>query len=1425
MRRYTMFSSCARRPLALFMTAVLAVSSMPMLPFAEAVAIAEEQDAKPAAAVNNASVNVDWNFSDAASITFDTHPQADGSLKISADRIRELVGNTDEVKKALTYNGTGTVPDAGASSSGPASSSSAQGGYGTAATASAATTGAAGRAQDQSAVTSAVDAKLALMLRLLRGEQVQDSELTDSGDKDLRTQLKLDASKELVKDSLKLEKDDKGVFEVTGKVAGVDAELTSPNQAIKVTKNDDGGFTVSAGSDVKDVKLALKVKGVSYKYQFSYSYQLQEKASTPSTRWPWATAPSADAATTGAPTDAAATDAATLGAATDAATTAAIAVAPTTEKSTYPKQKDEAKKQHYQEAKDKLGSASGQDALVTLTSGAVSAVDYWADLSIPTTATIDGPLTYGDDGKDYEVAVLDRAGLKGTVTTDSPDNYTVGDSVSESAGDNGASVYKVNVKPGRHTKDGDRHTLTITWQYPNGDQVGGSAGTTTVSLPDVERKKIDLSTLQLTDLPYKMPADQASAIRDRLNSFINERATAAGSSLESFYGSVDFMDDDAKEQYLAGVTTGVDIVKNDLLTYTEHDPNADADFEVVGKPGAITVKAADSRDWKDDPEAGQLYIMGNGLAGTGSGEVKVTADNRDSLWLNGTREPELKFDGSGVIAKAADNAAGTIQLDEGTFDGAGRSLAPSHSAAGAQSQDSKIFIKGDDGVIRTVTGVRFMYDSVMPTLKTLSVDGKNDKKYGTNLGAEGFDVTFVPSDVNSGVYDDSVSAEYSGRSLSRGQMNPTPLGDSLTLYGFNIGGDQKFDADSIKVRVTDNAGNQKDFNKGDSNIPADVLTLVSMATRPTLTKSWSNNTVYNGRYYNANRTLTLTVSFKYFADVQQYASTLKSSTVATIMRDGQVYKTVDVTDDGWTNVGGDNWSITVTLSEDGDYELRDVHFYDLIDREVTLDGDSFVIDKTAPAMQVAFDNNDVRNGKYYKAARTATISVTEKNFSPDMVRIFTTANSGNGTDVGQTIISGWTTNGDFHTARVTFPGQGIYTLSISGQDLATNRMTPYASPEFVVDTIKPQLKIDGVENRQAYSGDVAPSATVHDTNLAEESTIQVTKVSYPMDADDENPYTTEPSRSQTDMSVAYANPSATKGHDGVYTLTVQAVDLAGNVESQAVSWSINRFGSTYVLSDDTNKMVDEYLQPDAVSDVMVTEINPSGLDETQTAVELTRDTENVTLNKDENYTASVDSSSGWYEYTYQVKSDNFNKQDGTYRLLFHSKDVAGNSSENTGMGRGVDGESTAEVTFAVDGTKPLASFVDLSSGGRYAEATHKALVNFEDNIKLDHAVIKVNGTTYAELNANQLVASGTHEIDLNDSATPQEVSVVVYDAAGNASDEIKATNVLVTTDPLTLWLTNTQLFMASLIALAAAIGGGVLLVARRTARRGSDTDK
>ena len=38
------------------------------------------------------------------------------------------------------------------------------------------------------------------------------------------------------------------------------------------------------------------------------------------------------------------------------------------------------------------------------------------------------------------------------------------------------------------------------------------------------------------------------------------------------------------------------------------------------------------------------------------------------------------------------------------------------------------------------------------------------------------------------------------------------------------------------------------------------------------------------------------------------------------------------------------------------------------------------IDKTKPEITVSYDNNDVANGKYFKANRTMTVSYKERNF-------------------------------------------------------------------------------------------------------------------------------------------------------------------------------------------------------------------------------------------------------------------------------------------------------------------------------------------------------------------------------------------------------------------------------------------------------------
>ena len=465
---------------------------------------------------------------------------------------------------------------------------------------------------------------------------------------------------------------------------------------------------------------------------------------------------------------------------------------------------------------------------------------------------------------------------------------------------------------------------------------------------------------------------------------------------------------------------------------------------------------------------------------------------------------------------------------------------------------------------------------------------------------------------------------------------------------------------------------------------------------------------------------------------------------------------------------------------------------------------------------MSWNTEAAQNGKYYNAARTATITVEEHNFDPNLFKIEAPVSAGNGDEATPAQIGGWSSNGDTHTATVTFPGQGVYTLSVSGEDLASNKSESYTSPEFVIDTIKPKIDIQNVVNRTAYAGEVAPTAAVHDTNLADGTSIEVSKISYPLSKDDPNPYAGAAiNTSATDKSVSYLNPAKTKGNDGVYTLTVQAIDLAGNTESEAVTWSVNRFGSTYVISDNTGKMLDQYLKSAKTTDVKVTEINPSGLDDNKTSVELTRDTKNTTLKSGDNYTTDANTASGWSEYNYTVSKSNYDK-DGAYRVLFHSEDAAGNSSENTMEGKNAKKSgAAAEINFAVDDTAPIASFVDLASNGKYEESSHKAKVSFEDNLKLSKAQIKVNGKTVATFTADQLEKSPIREFTLDGSSSKQDVTVVAWDAAGNKSKELKATGVLVTNDSFVLWMNNLPLMVGTIVAIVVVAGGIYMVVAKK----------
>lgn len=1069
--------------------------------------------------------------------------------------------------------------------------------------------------------------------------------------------------------------------------------------------------------------------------------------------------------------------------------------------------------------------------VVFQTPGKLKFVEYYSNLDPSTFAEVDATDLYYKTTHAPYVISLGYKGLRGEIKNSNKEfdaELTDGDSDGKQ---------NLEIKPNKHFDGGD---FTINWYYPNDQLVNGA--TTTVHVK-IEKRMIDLGhvtpnpvddlAVTADALPFRMANDkqQSAALKKSLNEAVAElvknyqmdNPEFEADDISDYFDSAEILDNDATNELYYGSAEQQNFKLNsENLKLTSRKVKSDDDvlsnYTIMGSP-IIEVKKMDSAVWSDTSGdrslASKLTISGKGL-----NNEEFHFDKPDARWIHEKGTYTWK---DGTIALANDPISSDTKFAASYQD------ADKLETMSEGSVDRRFYVKDSDGVIHKITDTTYKLDHTAPVLIAFNASPHGSEKTIKQnklsvWAAEQMDVDFLASEgpetgTASGMNNAQISYEEEG-STGEKRINPKKLThkDGTNAYGFSINANSKVAVNSISLDLTDNAGNvspePQKYNSPsvkDCNVK-EIEELMADTTAPTISTSWDTSAASNGKYYNSSRTLTITINAPFFNYVQQM---MPEYAVATITKNGSDWETVKP--GNFTRIEGtDTWVKTVTFTEDGDYEVKNVNVQDVVGRGADAKGDTFTIDKTAPKLNVSWNTEAAQNGKYYNAARTATITVEEHNFDPNLFKIEAPVSAGNGDEATPAQIGGWSSNGDTHTATVTFPGQGVYTLSVSGEDLATNKSESYTSPEFVIDTIKPKIDIQNVVNRTAYAGEVAPTAAVHDTNLADGTSIEVSKISYPLSKDDPNPYAGAAiNTSATDKSVSYLNPAKTKGNDGVYTLTVQAVDLAGNTESEAVTWSVNRFGSTYVISDNTGKMLDQYLKSSKTTDVKVTEINPSGLDDNKTSVELTRDTKNTTLKSGDNYTTDSDTSSGWSEYNYTVSKSNYDK-DGAYRVLFHSEDAAGNSSENTMEGKNAKKSgAAAEINFAVDDTAPIASFVDLASNGKYEESSHKAKVSFEDNLKLSKAQIKVNGKTVATFTADQLEKSPIREFTLDGSSSKQDVTVVAWDAAGNKSKELKATGVLVTNDSFVLWMNNLPLMVGTIVAIVVVAGGIYMVVAKK----------
>ena len=1063
---------------------------------------------------------------------------------------------------------------------------------------------------------------------------------------------------------------------------------------------------------------------------------------------------------------------------------------------------------------------SGYGVGSTVSTASVTTEEYYAGIDSSTFADVNAEgLVYKTAHDDYVVfnGKDDKwVGLKGEIVSDKANDEFFDVKPTSTSLD---KTKTVQITPKKAFED--EKTFTIKWTYPNGKD---DAGTTTVHVKGIAKKPIDLSKYTGDAIDFRMAEDQNKELLKSLNKAVAEavKASGTGDNIADYYESAS-VSEEYHDTYYDNAESGSDLAYGNM-SLTSKDDELFNNYVFDYSP-TVSVKPMDVQDWTSSSEFTQkLSFKGAGL----SGDKTITTKPKDGKSWTWIHEKAKVQWADGVVADASHGAIskGTV-FEKAYTDPRELSLI----ADGSQAGD--FYVKDDaTGIVHKITNTEYKLDHTKPTLTAFKavpegatkIQKKGKTKDLSVLVAENMSVEFFasegdPTSVSSGM--NKVRAKYDEEG-SRTTVDPQDITVSSTgknesggnKYEFPIHADSKVAVSSIGIDLTDNAGNKSEnlkYNSAATNI--DVAELMSQTTAPTISTSWDTSAASHGKYYNTNRTLTVTINAPFFDYMQEYMPDLVMTSVT---KDGASWQTLKPENFTRVSDSSDVWVATVEFTADGDYEVSNINVKDLLGRGAKVDGESFTIDKTAPKLNVSWNTEAAQNGKYYNAARTATITVEEHNFDPNLFKIEAPVSAGNGDEATPAQIGGWSSNGDTHTATVTFPGQGVYTLSVSGEDLASNKSESYTSPEFVIDTIKPKIDIQNVVNRTAYAGEVAPTAAVHDTNLADGTSIEVSKISYPLSKDDPNPYAGAAiNTSATDKSVSYLNPAKTKGNDGVYTLTVQAIDLAGNTESEAVTWSVNRFGSTYVISDNTGKMLDQYLKSSKTTDVKVTEINPSGLDDNKTSVELTRDTKNTTLKSGDNYTTDSDTSSGWSEYNYTVSKSNYDK-DGAYRVLFHSEDAAGNSSENTMEGKNAKKSgAAAEINFAVDDTAPIASFVDLASNGKYEESSHKAKVSFEDNLKLSKAQIKVNGKTVATFTADQLEKSPIREFTLDGSSSKQDVTVVAWDAAGNKSKELKATGVLVTNDSFVLWMNNLPLMVGTIVAIVVVAGGIYMVVAKK----------
>ena len=638
----------------------------------------------------------------------------------------------------------------------------------------------------------------------------------------------------------------------------------------------------------------------------------------------------------------------------------------------------------------------------------------------------------------------------------------------------------------------------------------------------------------------------------------------------------------------------------------------------------------------------------------------------------------------------------------------------------------------------------------------------------------------------------------------------------------------------LKIKAVDNAGNQ---TVKEERLSIDI-------TKPRVTLSFDNNRVENEFYFKENRTALITVEERNFS---QDAFKI----LITDPAEGKGAKLLEVERDAFQKVSGSGdstrWESRLYFNKDGDYQLsitgEDLAgnaMEELVYAEGTQAALDFTVDKTAPVLSVSYDNNTANHEFYYKEGRRAEISIEEKNFRSDLVDYSVLKDGGReGHGSALSSFSGGEGRGVsdlHHQASISYEEDGDYQFNIRVKDLAGNEALAYPEDHFVIDRTTPSLTISDILNESANKGEVSPKISYGDRYLDQDalslkligevhgehelssqqggsiSIARTDALNLPMQKSMEETESPKQKQEEKEGIVYQSSAGGEEGNlsfqnfpeepdtDDVYRLSAKIVDMAGNETTEELWFSVNRFGSTYLLSDRAKALQGTYQKEG--EEILISEINADEV--LSSALTLYRNEEKHTLSEGAEYQTTRSGGNGkWYRGDYLIKKDNFDKE-GLYHLQISSQDKAGNLASTEQTERG------AELRFGIDRTPPRILLSNVDNQGVYRGDALDLDLSVQDNLWLEQVDATVDGTeelSWRDKSLQEAVAKDSFPLQISgEKGKRHKLLVVARDAAGNESRK-EVSDFVITNNPLLRLISQKNFARNAAIATVAGLMG------------------